>query len=537
MIYRLASTFAILATFCLSAKCELMEAIWGAYRQIPISDVESAKWRQQDYVKDGWDWSLPPDTPLSKNAFFSIFRTWSPRDITKLKNLPKLKFKCNPMVEHWVRWRDIEKSEGVYDFEFLRQMIDAAAERGYSSSVRLLTAARQFAPRYFENLDIKKLDASGGDFVESYDPADPEFHKRYLKLVEAFAESKIAKMDAVQGIYIGYASPSFGDEGIGPENPDSHKHVKERLNAWAEALRGVENKAYMGGWSDFGISKGFGIRRGFVEIYLYHIPDQQIGQALDAQGYLTSDENNPLIKSGAIHGEENEEYESRWATAETNYRFGRDTSSFQYRYFCSTLRLLQMRCNRVLWNNFTLNSEFYAWAALELGKSASDAPDAWCFLRESYLKPYYSKKPVKNLERWLFQRDAEGFETKAEIKIEHAAKMWMVDKPWDFAARSGKKIGFFAARDFIFGKSQSVVFKITFWDERPGRFLLCISENGKRREIAIECPGSKKLKTASIRADADFGMSGKFDFTLEALGDSTPPIIFVRLIKAPRKES
>ena len=80
-----------------------MEAIWGAYRQIPISDVESAKWRQQDYVKDGWDWSLPPDTPLSKNAFFSIFRTWSPRDITKLKNLPKLKFKCNPMVEHWAR--------------------------------------------------------------------------------------------------------------------------------------------------------------------------------------------------------------------------------------------------------------------------------------------------------------------------------------------------------------------------------------------------------------------------------------------------
>lgn len=115
--------------------------------------------------------------------------------------------------------------------------------------------------------------------------------------------------------------------------------------------------------------------------------------------------------------------------------------------------------------------------------------------------------------------------------------MWMVDKPWDFAARSGKKIGFFAARNFIFGKSQSVVFKITFWDEKPGRFLLCISENGKRREIAIECPGSKKLKTASIRADADFGMSGKFDFTLEALGDSTPPIIFVRLIKAPRKES
>ena len=134
----------------------------------------------------------------------------------------------------------------------------------------------------------------------------------------------------------GYASHSYGDEGIGPvpedKNPDKFGHVLERLDAWAKISKGVERKVFMGGYSEYGLSKGFVIRRGFVEMYLYHIPDEIIGQRIDPNGYLYVDEENKIIKSGVRHGEENEEYSEMWTEPRTRYRFGRTTDSFQYRF-------------------------------------------------------------------------------------------------------------------------------------------------------------------------------------------------------------
>ena len=515
------------------------ERIWGGYAQVPLSEVRPAKWRTSDGARDGWDWSLPPEVKPAPKSYFALFRTWKRRDLEKLKGLPNLNFKCNPLVEHWIRWKDLEPSEGNYDFEFLKDMIKAADSRGYASSIRLLTAGVDFAPAWLKKYNIPTLKSSGGDGVQSYDPAHPEFHRRYLKLVEALGESGIPQMEAVKDLYIGYASPSFGDEGIGPEgrSPDEFPHVLERLKTWANALSKVERKGYMGGWSDFGLSLGFGVRRGFVEMYLYHIPDKNIGQALDESGYLILDESAPLISQNAINGEENEEYESRWASAETNFRFGRDTSSFTYRYFSSTLRLIQMRCNRVLWNEFTLNPELFAWAALELGRSAKDSPDAWCFLRESYLKPYYAGKSgaVKNFERFLFQRDAENFETECAVKILQPAKMWMVDekRPWDFAARRGERIGFCLAKDFLSGESKKVAVKITYFDDEKGEFALRFKCGQKPQSRKVGCEGSGKVKTATFFIEADFfgNPPPDFDFSIEGQNGFKPTVSFVRVVK------
>ena len=58
-------------------------------------------------------------------------------------------------------------------------------------------------------------------------------------------------MDEVKGMFVGYSSYSNGDEGMGPvpehENPDGFPHVRERIDAWAEAAKGVERKVFMGG--------------------------------------------------------------------------------------------------------------------------------------------------------------------------------------------------------------------------------------------------------------------------------------------------
>ena len=54
-----------------------------------------------------------------------------------------------------------------------------------------------------------------------------------------------------------------------------------------------------------------------------------------------------------------------------------------------------MRTNDVIWNEFTINPEMFVWVGLELGKTAKTAPDAWCFLRESYLWKSYLKRVVR----------------------------------------------------------------------------------------------------------------------------------------------
>ena len=68
------------------------------------------------------------------------------------------------------------------------------------------------------------------------------------------------------------------------------------MDAWQEAFRGMENKIFMGGSCDYGFQKGFGVRRGFVEMYLYNIPNRDLGQYIDENGYLSVDENAPDVR-------------------------------------------------------------------------------------------------------------------------------------------------------------------------------------------------------------------------------------------------
>ena len=51
----------------------------------------------------------------------------------------------------------------------------------------------------------------------NYDPSDPVFHKYYLKMIKSFKKSGIPAMPELKAAYIGYASPSHGEEGIGPK--------------------------------------------------------------------------------------------------------------------------------------------------------------------------------------------------------------------------------------------------------------------------------------------------------------------------------
>ncbi|VGO22895.1 hypothetical protein [Pontiella sulfatireligans] len=215
-----------------------------------------------------------------------------------------------------------------------------------------------------------------------------------------------------------------------------------------------------------------------------------------------------------------------WATAARGFRFGHSTDSFAYRYFCSNLRLLQMRCSYVH-NKDTLIPELLPFVALELGRTVENTPDIWCFMRESYLR---KDGPAKNWERWLYQRDSDGFETEPAVQIKQPIKMWMVEKDryYDYIARSGKRIGLAVDDRWCGGKPTDVAIKVTYFDIGKGRVQMHV---GRQRRV-IKLTGSGKLKTATfLLKNAVFSAKGmEHDVVFQGL-ETDPVISFVRIIR------
>ena len=538
---------------------------WPAYQHLNISDldtIEAQKWFNYDHVINGWDWSLPESVNPSPRSSVGLQRIMgSNTDYVSIN----LKFKANPVGLLWVKWRDIEPTPGNYDFSPIINRIKQAESVGSKISLRILghskargtgSISNGEAPLWLEDLGVNLLPKKNPKDNLNFDPAHPEFHKRYLMLINELAKTEIPKM--VKAAYVGYASHSFGDEGIGPYGEansaanDTAKHVRERLDAWQNAFKGMESKVFMGGSCDYGFNKGFGVRRGFVEMYLYNIPNSDLGQFIDENGYLSIDENAPVIKHRCFNGEVNEEYEKSWATPERGFRFGNTTNSFPYRYFTSTLRALQMRCTYIHTTGH-LVPKMLPFLSLQLGRTVKDAPDVWTFLRTSYLKtsnyknndwkdrPFTEKEKTegietKNFERWLYQRDEPGYETQPAVKIQQSIKMWMVqeDKYYDYIARSGKNIGFDIDDRWV-GSNDSIALKVTYFDNHAGELNLVYNNGQKMVQKTQKLNGDGNLKTVTffIAKMKSNGLSQKFDFALEA-GKNTENIVvsMVRVIQA-----
>lgn len=537
---------------------------WPSYQHLEVRDldtIQAQKWITHDHVINGWDWSLPDFVEPSQKSMVGLQRIigWD-KDYIPLD----LKFKSNSTGILWVKWRDIETTKGNYNFQPILDRISQANSVGSDIILRILCHSKSRsgdiskgeAPLWLEDLGVTLLPQEKPEHNLNFDPSHPEFHKRYLMLVNEMAKTGIP--DKVKAAYVGYASHSFGDEGIGPHgenNPDlndAELHVRERLDAWGEAFKGQEYKVFMGGTSDYGFKKGFGVRRGFVEMYLYHIPSPNLGQYIDEDGYLSVDENAPVLQYKCFNGEVNEEYEEAWATDARSFRFGNTTNSYPYRYFTSNLRALQMRCTYIHTTGHLI-PKMLPFISQELGRTVEDAPDVWTFLRTSYIRASTYRNndklgrkitadeetegiETKNFERWLYQRDAPGYETVPAVKIQQAIKMWMVqdNKYYDYIARKGKKIGF-DVDDRWMGLKDSIALKVSYFDFYPGNLDL-VYHNGEQ-EIIKKQPltGDSTLKTATFfisGMDAN-QMDNNFDFVLKA-GEGTDSIVvsFVRVVHA-----
>ena len=510
---------------------------WPKYNKVPTEEIVPQMWNNTDHIIDGWDWSLPPSVTPSEKGIVGMEREIG------LGAVPQLKpsYPVNPAFVQWVYWRELEAVEGQIDWQPLYDRIKQCEVYGQKMIIRILAHTHSnrgdvnkgHAPRWLEDKGISmvELKASSTGRWKAYDPADPIFHRYYTTLIDSLRQSGIPQMKTVQAMYVGYASKSLGDEGIGPLQMDPANephHVRERLDAWAAAAAGVEHKIFMGGPSEYGFSKGFGVRRGFVEKYLYTIPDTYIGQQVDSDGYLYVDESATVIASGAFNGEVNEEYEESWATEQRGYRFGTNLDSFPYRYFMSNLRLVQMRCTYVH-NKDTLIPELLPWVAQQLGRNVEDTPDIWCYLNTSYLKKY---PELKNFERWLYQRDTPGFETVPVEPISNdPVGLWMTSKTVDHMAKRGHHIGFAIDDRFMGSDPVSVAVKVTYLDQTEGTLTLNYQTPRGPLQKSIRLQRDGKLKTATFVIEDLIApaMGLDYDITISASNDAL--LSFLRIIK------
>ncbi len=510
--------------------------------------IELTPWRTTDDIIDGWDWSLLPGVAPASYSGIKYYDREG-------RQLPG-----NKIVSVRSSWRDLEPEEGAFDFESLRQKLKdlpddcvgaelhvyaSVWETRYLGTDRVTgaTAPQWLVDKYgIPMVEEKPKTNIGTPFqVVNLDIWHPEYHRRYLRFVEAFGKSGIAQMDQVMLSYVHGKSPSRGEEAGGRYEGRALECMMERLEAWARAFNGVERKLAWVGNSGSVLERayelGMGQRNGFVEMYLAHCNNPLLGQTMDESGYLVVDETCPPIAENRAFGDENEEYAPRAHVA----RFG-PMEGWPHRYRESMLRVLQMRRSFV-WSegNPWVDLPLLAYVSLELGRNVETAPDVWCYLRESYLRGQAGVRgPVKNFERWLYQRDRDGCRTVPAVRVPHHESHYPSppDQKYDFTARrtdlaSGSdRIGFALDDRFLSGGPHRVAVKVTYHDLSKGTWTLAYKTPNGEATRATQCEGDGKLKTATFfLTDASFPASDlDYDFEIRAT-DTDATISFVRLIK------
>lgn len=521
-------------------------------------------WNETDHTIDGNDWSLPPRVVAARYSGIQI-------------NAKKVPFDFPGRIQRPVTasWREVEPSEGAFDFSGIRKRILEASQGG-KYAVKMGLGASVWETRYFRDLDdrtvIRTRPGTAPEWLLKYGVAkveerpnrsipfqvvnldiyDTRYHERYVKMVGEFRKSGIPQMKELDLCYVHLKSASRGEEGSGPKPGDPLRtRYEERLRAWVGAFGGMAyklcNASHKAVDMAVAVEIGMGQRNGFVEHYMLHAPNPALGQTLDENGYLVVDEDYPLIAENRASGDENEEY-----TRNHGVRFG-PIEMFPHRYRESMLRILQMRRNFV-WAEggpWLVNPPLLHYVALELGKNARNAPDAWCYLRQSYVPDHMNGNwnkavAVKNFERWLYQRDTDGARTSPAERVDVPAQMFEFHKQhlYDYTARStqaagGQKQMQFALDDtFLSGGPHRVAVKVTYLDRNNAEWELeyaSAPDAVKARRVA--CGNTGKARTVTFILERAFfpggGYGGRDLLVRARRGDAV--IRFMRVIKLASK--
>lgn len=553
----------------------------GSYSYKVSKTFVAHPWIESDTVTSNADFSLPPHVQPAPNSGIYISR--KVHGVNRSKLLTQNGFKGNIIKKVNMHWKQLEPVEDVYRFDLLEKAINAASENGkYKVELHIKGSVHKFqhfkqsgqkldklkkleesAPLWLDNYDIPIIAEKPTSIFQiyNYDIYDSRYHSRYIELLNKLGSTRILENPAILVIYLHNKSHTRGEEGIGPKEGDpNRKKYLERMDTWAKIAGPRRNiimeTSYRNQDIQAALDRGMGQRNGWIEHYLTHGHKQVLGQGIDRHGYLIVDEDHPLIRNDVASGDENEEYENNRFYQR---RFGH-ASSFPHRYHESMLRLLQMRRSTV-WAEAIkgfIDPALLQFVALELGRTVEDAPDAWSYLRESYLFEKVHRQwvdvdpkiirpdgsmPIKNFERWLYQRDdpSNRVRTVAVEPRGFGGKQLFRHQKYDYdftarrtdVANSMDRIAFAVEDKFLSGSSHRVAIKVTYFDKGVGSFALKFKRAGGKQESRSQSKKNtgKMMTRTYIINDIDLtARKMNTDFYLEAYGDDLT-VRMVRIIK------
>lgn len=294
---------------------------------------------------------------------------------------------------------------------------------------------------------------------------------------------------------------------------------------------------------------GLGIRTGIPEISNNHLSEAPAyGSHVQPNGHLTVDEQLPIHDGNHVIATENECYNA----------CGYTTTDPEYAIVQSNLKSLQLRTNWM----FVVPTDSYLdqypqhwdWTRLSLGRQVTTSPDAWAELRDaedSYWKensapPFeqpaaWPGKPwVRNLERWLVQRDvptgvAHRSTVDTRTNVLDPAN-GTAHEGLSTALKAGDKHLFFDLDDrFVSSSAGETLVHVTYWDA-SGPFRL---RTGATTSPTIRPGGAKKWRTATIVVPVSAytgGLPGRTDLAIDAVGpkDVTAKLVRVSRLAPPR---
>ncbi|MHB8900347.1 MAG: carbohydrate binding domain-containing protein, partial [Thermoguttaceae bacterium] len=293
--------------------------------------------------------------------------------------------------------------------------------------------------------------------------------------------------------------------------------LRRRIDAMCEAFKGVEYKLAVMWDGPFGptaelrtataglhqhaIEKGAGIRGGGIDFMHGLLDAPAWGAGIDHEGYLVVDDDHPTIREGRFRGDENEEYGKYW-----EWRFG-PVDGYPYRHRICVLRGLEMRQNFQMVSQATLelNPQLNDYARITQGYRRDNSPDAWAYLREFQR----GGRPIKNIERWLIQRDAPGSQSVPAEPVDRfplpSEQRLNVASVRDFDARrtdiQNGQAGLLFKLDRVFwDRPQPATIKVTFADRAPARWHLEYTDDlgNLQKSANVENAGDGELKTATF---------------------------------------
>lgn len=535
---------------------------------------------------EGPDWTLPPGYEREPTSGFFSFGTYQ-----KSSRIPVAS--CG---DRTCSWASLNPEEGVYDFDIIWDRIEALEGTPYVFGLRISSIVEENVPEWVITKHSPGTFVSGRHGLTMVNPMDAGVEADFLLFMEALEAQDFGSHPKVVFAYIHGFSTSLGEEmwldwddfplavsNWGMTSTLYHDWAIRRVDAWVDAFAGNEDKLIWVGtptslqqtsgdeWNlasidicNHVLDGGGAFRGGIIELYNGRLVPLTTGQDLELDpygrdgpihdAYLVTDLDYPPIAENRATGDENEEYDGRkWPVDENPHRWHE-----------STLRCLSMHLRFVYITEdaYEIDTDLSDYAQKTWGKRVGDSIDAWSYLREAYIRQLmddpeltgWNDIAMKNIERYLYQRDMPGAMTVAVEPVERTTGSgsesylenppWGTDTPYDLTARrtdrgSGSDRIVFDVEDrFLEDGSTTFLLKVTWLDDGASWHVEFDVEGATSSTQTVTGTGDGRWRTATFLVDdAAFagGLDGGQDLAIVAETEDVT-VRLVRIVKWPNPE-